>query len=219
MSLWIKVCANTSLADAVLAAEAGADAVGFVFAPSPRQVTVDQVASITPALPSSIEKIGVFVAATFEQIAAAIETAGLTGVQLHFEGGENLPVQLRSRFGPALRILHVLHYAPDASARAASLAENKALDAILIDSRTANLIGGTGITFDWDAAASLFNNAGTKMIAAGGLNPANVAEAIEKLQPWGVDVASGVEATPGRKNPEKVRAFIENARRAEPCTP
>ena len=83
MSLWIKICANTSLADARVAAEAGADAVGFVFAPSPRRVTVEQVAAIVPEFPTEIEKIGVFVGASVDEIAATVETAGLTGVQLH----------------------------------------------------------------------------------------------------------------------------------------
>lgn len=214
MSLWVKVCANTSAADAMLAVEAGADAVGFVFAQSPRQVTVAQVATMIRELPSSVEKIGVFAGSTFEEIALAVEACGLTGVQLHFEGGEDLAGRLRERFGSAIRILHVVHYAADASEKAASLARNKQIDAILVDSRTPAAIGGTGIRFDWDAAASLFGTAGIKMVAAGGLGPANVAEAIEKLRPWGVDVASGVEAAPGRKDPNKVRAFVENARRA-----
>jgi phosphoribosylanthranilate isomerase len=215
MSLWVKICANTSLPDALLAADAGADAVGFVFAPSPRQVTVQQVAAITPSLPSSLEKIGLFVDSTFEEIEAAVQTCGLTGVQLHFEGGEDLPTKLRTRFGQALRILHVVHYTPGASQKAAALAGNKDVDAILVDSRTPTAIGGTGIRFDWDDAASFFRSTGKKMIAAGGLNPSNVGEAISKLQPWGVDVASGVEASPGRKDPQKVRRFIKNARKAE----
>ena len=198
----------------MLAVDAGADAVGFVFAKSPRQVTVEQVATMIPALPVSIEKIGVFAGSTFEEIAVAAQTCGLTGVQLHFEGGEDLAGRLRERFGSALRILHVVHYSADASEKAASLAKNKQIDAILVDSRTPAAIGGTGTRFDWDAAASLFGTAGMKMVAAGGLSPANVAEAIEKLRPWGVDVASGVEAAPGRKDPDKVRAFVENARRA-----
>jgi len=216
MSLWVKVCANTSLADAMLAVEAGADAVGFVFAPSPRQVTMAEVAAIAPALPSSIEKIGVFADSTFEEIAAAVETCGLTGVQLHFEGGEDLAAQLRKRFGAELRILHVLHYAPNVTGKAKALAANKSIDAILVDSRTPTAIGGTGIRFDWDAAPALFRIAGMKMIAAGGLDPANVAEAVSKLNPWGVDAASGVEVIPGRKDPEKVRAFVENSRKAKP---
>lgn len=215
MNLWVKICANTSLTDALLAADAGADAVGFVFAPSPRQVTVQQVAAITPSLPSSLEKIGLFVDSTFEGIEAAVKTCGLTGVQLHFEGGKDLPVKLRTRFGQALRILHVVHYTPGASQKAAALAGAEAVDAILVDSRTPTAIGGTGIPFDWDDAASLFRSTGKKMIAAGGLNPSNVGEAISKLQPWGVDVASGVEASPGRKDPQKVRQFIKNARKAK----
>ena len=214
MSLWVKVCANTSLADTMLAVDAGADAVGFVFSQSPRQVTVQQVAAITPALPSSIEKIGVFVDSSFEAIETAVQTCGLTGVQLHFEGGEGLPAQLRNRFGATLRILKVLHYAPGMKDKAAELASHKNIDAILVDSRTATAVGGTGIRFDWDEAASLFRTAGIKMIAAGGLNPDNVKEAVQKLKPWGVDVASGVEATPGRKDPDKVRAFVLNARRS-----
>jgi len=215
MSLWVKVCANTSLADTMLAVDAGADAVGFVFAPSPRQVTIPQVAAIAPALPSVIEKIGVFVNSSFEEIAAAVQTCGLTGVQLHFEAGGDLPARLRNRFGTALRILQVLHYAPDMTDKAKALAEYKNINAILVDSRTAAASGGTGIRFDWDAAASLFRTAEMKMIAAGGLNPSNVAEALSKLAPWGVDVASGVESTPGHKDPEKVRAFVENARNAK----
>jgi phosphoribosylanthranilate isomerase len=216
MSLWIKVCANTSLADAMLGVDAGADAVGFVFAPSPRQVTVSEVAAIAPALPSAIEKIGVFADSTFEEIAAAVEAGGLTGVQLHFEGGENLPALLRNRFGTALRILHVLHYALDVTDKAKELAANQSVDAILVDSRTPTAMGGTGIRFDWDAAPALFRTAGKNMVVAGGLNPANVGEAVIKLKPWGVDVASGVETRPGSKDPEKVRAFVENARKAKP---
>jgi phosphoribosylanthranilate isomerase len=109
-----------------------------------------------------------------------------------------------------------VHYTPGASKKAAALAANKAIDGILVDSRTPTAIGGTGIRFDWDEASSLFRATGTKMIAAGGLSPSNVDEAIRKLQPWGVDVASGVEASPGRKDPEKVREFIKNARKAIP---
>src|ERR1700736_1334086 len=86
MSLWVKICANTSLADAQLAVDAGADAVGFVFAPSPRKVTLEQVAAIAPHLPAELEKVGIFVDADFDAIAEAIEKCGLTGVQLHSAG-------------------------------------------------------------------------------------------------------------------------------------
>ncbi|HVZ84516.1 MAG TPA: phosphoribosylanthranilate isomerase [Terracidiphilus sp.] len=214
MSLWIKICGNTNLADAQLAAEAGADAVGFVFAPSPRRVTAEQVAAITPHLPAQIEKIGVFVDASFEQIAAAVRTARLTGVQLHSDAGLEVAAALRATFGPSLRILRVVHFGANAAEQAAALTADINIDAILIDSRTATAVGGTGIAFDWQAAAQTLFRGGTKMVAAGGLKPENVAEAIATLHPWGVDVSSGVEVVPGRKDPAKVRAFIANARAA-----
>lgn len=217
MSLWIKICANTSLADAQLAAEAGADAVGFVFAPSSRRVTAKQVAEIIPQLPAAIEKIGVFVDAAFKEIAATVETAGLTGVQLHFGSEPEVSAQLRQRFEAKLRILGVVHFDATAGERAAALARDANIDALLVDSRTAAAVGGTGQTYDWELASkTLFQRSGghKPLIAAGGLNPENVAEALATLRPWGVDVASGVESAPGRKDPEKVRAFIVAARRS-----
>ena len=214
MSLWIKICANTSLADAQVAADAGADAVGFVFAPSPRRVTAEQVAKIVPHLPTTIEKIGVFVDAGFEEIAVTVEAAGLTGVQLHFDAPPALPAQLRERFGAGLRILGVVHFDVRAAEHVAAIADDANVDALLVDSRTATAVGGTGQTYDWDAARRGIFGAGgrMKLVAAGGLTPENVAEAIATLRPWGVDVVSGVELTPGRKDPAKVGDFIANAR-------
>jgi len=213
MSLWIKICANTSLEDALLAAEAGADAVGFVFAPSPRRVTAEQVAEIVPGLPAQIEKIGVFVDAALEQIVSTIRTCGLTGVQLHSQSGPDAPTQLHAVFGPTLRILRVVHFGPEAGQQVRAFTADPDVDAMLVDSRTAAAVGGTGIAFDWaEAAQTVFTNGRARLIAAGGLDPANVAEAIATLRPWGVDVASGVEASPGRKDPAKVRAFIAAAR-------
>jgi phosphoribosylanthranilate isomerase len=213
-SIWIKICANTSLEDALLASEAGADAVGFVFAPSPRRVTAAQVAAITPHLPPELEKIGVFVDAAFDEIFATVRACGLTGVQLHSEAGADLPARLRAQCGGELRILRVVHFSADAADQATAIAADPGIDAILVDSRTATAVGGTGIAFDWAVArATLFTDpARCKLVAAGGLTPSNVAEAIATLRPWGVDVASGVEAAPGRKYPAKVRDFIVNAR-------
>lgn len=212
-NLWIKICGNTSVVDALLAAEAGADAVGFVFAPSPRRVTVGQAATMVTMLPAELEKIGVFVDAGFDEIAAAVEGCGLTGVQLHFEAAPEVAAQLRGRFGSKLRIVRTVHFAGPRP----HLPQDANFDAVLVDSCTEKARGGTGIAFDWSlAATTLFQNAGErKCIAAGGLTPENVAQAIAILQPWGVDVASGVEAAPGRKDAAKVRAFIEHARAAK----
>jgi phosphoribosylanthranilate isomerase len=217
MSVWVKICANTSLEDALLAADAGADAVGFVFAPSPRQVTVAQVAGIAPRLPATVEKIGVFVDSGAREIAETVRACGLTGVQIHSGGGAEVTRELRAEFGPALRILRVVHFGADAAAEAARCANDANVDAVLVDSRTATTVGGTGIAFDWNVASrTVFARGTTKLIAAGGLNPGNVAEAIGKLRPWGVDVASGVEAGLGRKDAAKVQAFVAHARAACP---
>jgi len=213
MSLWVKICANTSLEDALLAAEAGADAVGFVFAPSPRRVTVEQVAAILPGLPGTIEKIGVFVDAPVDSIASAVRACGLTGVQLHSDAGADAPARLRAEFSAGLRILRVVHFGPDAALQAAAYAADTNVDGVLVDSRTATAVGGTGIAFDWnEARRTVFGNGAARLVAAGGLNPGNIAEAIRTLRPWGVDVASGVEAAPGKKDAAKVRAFVANAR-------
>jgi phosphoribosylanthranilate isomerase len=216
MSLWIKICANTSLQDAQLAAELGADALGFVLAPSKRRVTVEQVAAIVPQLPPEVEKIGVFVDAGLDEIAASVESSGLTGVQLHFEAHATLAGQLRNRFGAGLRIVRTVHFASGEPAPLLEAVDSDAnIDSILVDSRTAIATGGTGQPYNWDiAAVTLFQVAEKPMIAAGGLTAENVARAIAVLKPWGVDVASGVEAVPGRKDPAKLRAFIENARTA-----
>jgi phosphoribosylanthranilate isomerase len=216
MSLWIKICGNTSLEDARVAVEAGADAVGFVFAPSPRRVKVDKVAAIAPELPPEVEKIGVFVDAGLEEIVAAVKNCGLTGVQLHFSTVPGLPARLRLRLGPQLRILRAVHAGTEARREAAAIAADPNVDAVLVDSRVGDVVGGTGVPFDWtEARKTVFSDTGKfKLIAAGGLNFNNVAEAIATLQPWGVDVASGVEASPGRKDPGKVRLFVVNARAA-----
>jgi phosphoribosylanthranilate isomerase len=222
MSIWIKICGNTSLEDALLAAEAGADAVGFVFAPSPRRVTAAEVAAITPHLPATVEKIGVFVDATLEEIVSTVQACGLTGVQLHFNADLNLPTRLREQLGPEVRILRVLHFNAESAKQSAVLmnehARNPHVDAVLVDSQTTTAIGGSGIAFDWfEARKSLFQNTATRkrLVAAGGLNPANVAEAIATLCPWGVDVVSGVESAPGSKDIAKVGEFVAHARKRD----
>jgi phosphoribosylanthranilate isomerase len=221
MSIWIKICGNTSLADARLAVDAGADAVGFVFAPSPRQVTAAEAAAIIAHLPPAVEKIGVFVDAKLEDIYSTVRACGLTGVQLHFNAAAALPGKLHERLGPHLRILRVIHFesgSKDAiSSTLTEYAESPHIHAVLIDSRTATTVGGTGIPFDWpEARKTIFSDAGKlKLIAAGGLNPSNVKKAIATLRPWGVDVVSGVEAVPGHKDAKKVQEFVKRARAAQ----
>lgn len=217
--MWIKICANTNQEDAQIAAAAGADAVGFVFAESVRRVTRAQVRAITPHLSASIEKYGVFVDTGFNEIVAAIEECGLTGVQLHSSNDPTLPGKLRERFSAAsgrerLGILKVIHFGGDLDAQLREAHSDATTDAVLIDSRTATLLGGTGRRFDWQAASRSFRGSAShlRMIVAGGLNPENVGEAIDTLRPWGVDVANGVEVAPGKKDPEKIRAFVINAR-------
>jgi len=220
--MWIKICANTNLEDAQLAAETGANALGFVFAESPRRVTAAEVSLITPHIPDSIEKYGVFVNADFEAIVRTIQEAGLTGVQLHTSHDPSLPVKLREHFGPALRILQVIHYTQDLETQFESLRHANAVDAVLVDSRTASAVGGTGTSFDWHSASHSFQDhaSNLRLIAAGGLNPENVTAAIHTLRPWGVDVVTGVEASPGKKDPARIKAFIAAVRiAAEETTP
>jgi phosphoribosylanthranilate isomerase len=223
--MWIKICANTNFEDADLAVQLGADALGFVFAPSARQVTAMQVAAITSRLPESVEKIGIFATSDVDEIAEAIHVARLTGAQLHQEFSAFLVDALAARL-PGLRIIQTSHFnagpstattgadsVDSAGASFRTLREAQNINAVLIDSRTATASGGTGLTFDWTAARQSLEDLVPKpLIVAGGLNAGNVQEAIAVLQPWGVDVASGVEAEPGRKDPQKLADFIRKAR-------
>jgi phosphoribosylanthranilate isomerase len=224
--MWIKICGITSLEDAKAAVEAQADAVGFVFAVSPRCVTPAAVREITRALPSSVEKIGVFVEASADEIVATFEIAGLTGVQLHGEYSpghlSQVRMQMKQHFHPA-RVVQVVHYDGDAAGfarRLQSLTGDSKLDAdetvVLVDTRIAGKLGGTGVPFDWLSAQQVFlRHAGpVHLIAAGGLQPENVRQAIQTMRPWGVDVSSGVESSPGRKDHQRVRRFIRVSRAA-----
>jgi len=135
-------------------------------------------------------------------------------VQLHSGSQDNGAAQLRARFGGSLRILRVIHFGNGAAEQLSAAAGDATIDGVLIDSRTATAVGGTGVAFDWQLArATIFTgDSRLKLIAAGGLTPANVADAIATLNPWGVDVASGVESAPGKKDPIKVREFVAHAR-------
>ncbi len=219
--MWVKICGTTRLEDAQLAIDAGADALGFVFAPSPRQVTTAQVAAITRHLPPEVARFGVFVNPGFEELIAAVEESGLSGVQIHSPSSTALADRIRSRLAHAgaahPSLIGVVHFEQDSHVFAQALAAaHRAFDAILIDSRTSTAEGGTGIPFDWQAAQRVLAEGGKppRLIVAGGLNPQNVSDAIQQLRPWGVDVVTGVEAGPGRKDPDTLRAFVKNARSA-----
>jgi phosphoribosylanthranilate isomerase len=220
--MWIKICGNTTVEDAKLAADCGADAVGFIFAPSPRRVTRAEVNAITPHLPAKLEKYGVFVDAEFDEIVTTVLECGLTGVQLHSTPDAGLAQRLREHFSGMpqrgrLGILRVIHYSVELESQLEKIRQDLAVDAVLIDSRTATQVGGTGISYDWRSAQGSFLRSAPhlRLIAAGGLRPENVADAIATLQPWGVDVASGVEMEPRRKDAARVRAFFAAVRASE----
>jgi phosphoribosylanthranilate isomerase len=221
--MWVKICANTTLEDAASAAELGADAVGFVFARSKRQVTPAQVAAITAELPNAVERIGVFDSHNADEIATAVSSAGLSGVQLHGPYDEPLIDQVRRVLTQDVKIIQALHWSVSAGSDEAADTLAAELDRIsrlgliqrvLVDSKLNGASGGTGVSFDWTNAQQVFAYAQPRLqlILAGGLKPENVAEAIAKLHPWGVDVASGVEAEVGRKDPDRLARFIQTVR-------
>jgi phosphoribosylanthranilate isomerase len=234
---WVKICGTTNLEDALLAVEAGADAVGFVFyEKSPRYVSIETVREIVAGLPEDVEKIGVFVVNDGDPIGALLH-AGLTGTQTYFlPGGKPTPGAAKavemSLLPPRYRSLVALPMnllAQDRSGvehAAADFANwDKKIppefnrpgifDTFVLDSGNLQQPGGTGKTFDWEKAAPIaegMRQGGIKLVVAGGLTPQNVGDAIEILKPWGVDVVSGVEASPGKKDPGKVRAFVKAVR-------
>jgi phosphoribosylanthranilate isomerase len=218
---WIKVCGTTNLEDALVAVEAGADALGFVFyEKSPRNVTVEAAREIVEKLPKNVEKVGVFVDLQSERIREIVLKVGLTAVQLH---GKRSTESVWKDQRPAAECVGVskliLMIHGDALKNGGFLISQHAHDkifAVLLDSRS-NGAGGTGTTFDWEATRGVVQSVSllVPVIVAGGLTPVNVSEAMRLFQPFGVDVASGVETRPGKKDPEKVRAFVKAVRAAD----
>jgi phosphoribosylanthranilate isomerase len=215
--MFVKICANTNLEDALLAEELGADAVGFVFAESKRKVNAEQVAAITRELPESVAKVGVFTSTDADEILQTAKAAGLTAVQLHSDFDSNLVDEIVAGSGGRMRVLQVIDVPEDASMADLESALHATLlhpsiEAALLDASHGGTSGGTGKTFDWDATAAMVrrvaNETGGRVIVAGGLRAGNVSDAISAFQPWGVDVASGVEATPGKKDAAKLREFL-----------
>ena len=223
----IKICGITNLEDAKLAVEAGADAVGFVFyEKSPRYVSPESAREIAAELPDTIDKVGVFVGEPPERFAEIANRVALTAIQWHVtldtlaarSGGSELRAVSASQSHKRYLAIPAAWFLGEGGVRA-DLASFTAMppglfNAIFLDSDTAQQPGGTGKTFDWQQAASLVADfsKSCNVVVAGGLVPGNVAEAIRILKPWGVDVSSGVESSPGKKDPERVRAFIRAVR-------
>jgi phosphoribosylanthranilate isomerase len=199
--VFVKICGITSEEDALLAVAMGADALGFVFAPSTRQISSTLAADIVKRLPTEILTVGVFRDEAPQRVVDIAHGTGLHGVQLH---GHESPAQSRW-VRERVRFLIQGFAAGDPTLRRA--AEHGA-DAVLVDAPTP----GSGEVFDWSLTEDVPD--GTRLIIAGGLTPENVASAIARVRPWGVDVSTGVEESPGRKDPRKLRAFVAEARAA-----
>ncbi len=201
--MFVKICGITNEDDALFAVAMGADAVGFVFAPSPRQIAAQQVYDITRRLPPEVLTVGVFRDELPARVIDIALRAGVKAVQLH---GRETPEQTAEVAGSIRWVIKAF----SATAPELRRADRYGTDLVLVDAPSP----GSGKVFDWSLASDV--PAGLRMILAGGLDPDNVADAIAVAEPWGVDVSSGVEASPGTKDPTKVRRFIANARAAAP---
>lgn len=205
----------TNLDDALVAVDAGADAVGFVFYDkSPRCVTIETAHEICAGLPATIEKIGVFVNEQEDLIGSVVDATGMTGVQLHGDDEDPRVADLLAARRPQVGVLAAVSMNRPNPQGWAMMWHPDSVRAFLVDSGTSSKHGGTGNAFDWEAAVPVLNDIKRlgRVIAAGGLTSENVARASEILTPWGVDVVSGVEAKPGKKDPGKVRAFVHAVR-------
>lgn len=200
--MFVKICGITNEEDALLAVAMGTDAIGFVFAPSKRQIAYQQVRDIARRLPPEVLTFGVFRDELPSRVVEIIGQAGLRGAQLH---GRETPDQTQW-VKERVPVVFKAFAAGDPSIAKADL---YGADAILID----GMNPGSGEVYDWALAADAPGS--QRLVLAGGLTPENVASAIRRVHPWGVDVSSGVEESPGRKDPRKLRAFIASVRSTE----
>ena len=218
---WVKICATTNMRDAQTSVAAGANALGFIFAPSTRRIDVVTAAEIIAGLPVGIEKIGVFVNETPEGVARIAAQVGLTGVQLHGDEPAAHLTECRQKLGgrKLIKTLQARGLLATGSVEALQvyLDAREEIDAILLDSGVPSRRGGTGVPFDWEAALPLVQRIKTVLpvIIAGGLTAENVNQAICMFEPWGVDVVSGVERETGKKDEAKLQTFVAAARQAE----
>jgi phosphoribosylanthranilate isomerase len=199
--LFVKICGVTSEADALLCVSLGASAVGFIFAPSPRQIPVQTAADIVKRLPEHVLTVGVFRNEAPQRVVEAVHTAGLGAAQLHGQETAEDTQWVRARVPTVIKAFR-------AGERAIARFEDFGADYLMVDGDNP----GSGQVFDWRLAEGVTDH--HRLIVSGGLRPDNVADAVVHLRPGGVDVSTGVESAPGRKDPMLVRAFITNARRA-----
>jgi phosphoribosylanthranilate isomerase len=201
--VFVKICGITTEEDALLAVAMGADAVGFVFSPSDRQIAPARAADIAKRLPPEVLTVGVFRDESPERVVQITLRSGLRAAQLH---GHESAEDTRAVAAQVPVVIKAFPAGHDGLKRV----DDYGADAVLIDS----VAPGSGIVFDWALAEGAPSN--RRVILAGGLTPENVADGISRVRPWGVDVSTGVESEPGRKDPRKVQAFINAARAAEP---
>ena len=197
----VKICGITNLEDALLAIDLGAHAIGFVFAPSPRRVDPSVARKIIEEVPPLVNFVGVFVNESGERVREIASFCGLDSLQFHGQEPPSYCQELR----PLFRVIKSFRIKNLESLKAFGLYR---VDAVLLDTYSKEAMGGTGKTFNWEIAkeAQKFR---MPLILSGGLNPANVTEAINSVKPYAVDVSSGVELSPGKKDPDKIKAFFE----------
>jgi len=206
MAVKVKICGITNLPDGLAAAEAGADALGFLFYDqSPRCISVEAAAALVPQLPPFVLKVGVFVNAPDDLVVRAIRQCGLNLLQFHGDESPEYCLQFGLMSVKAFRV-------QDAASLQALPTYHT--DAWLLDTYSPDKPGGTGDTFNWELALEA-QRWGRPIFLAGGLTPENVAEVVRRVRPYGVDVSTGVEAAPGRKDHAKVKAFIQAAKAVE----
>jgi phosphoribosylanthranilate isomerase len=199
MTVRIKICGITNEEDALAAAHLGADALGFIFAPSPRRILVERAREIIKVLPPLVQTVGVFVNEDPEKVLSTAAACGLDILQLH--GSES--VDYCSSFDR--RVIKAVRLQSRDELKNLSKYVN-VVDALLLDTYVPDKLGGTGITFDWKLAVEARRYG--RIVLAGGLNPENVAAAISMVKPYAVDASSGLEQSPGVKDHEKMAQFI-----------
>ena len=202
--VYAKVCGITTPKDGAFAAESGADAIGLVFAESPRRISVKEAKEIASALPEGILKVGVFVDAEPAEVLRIAREVGLDYVQLH---GDESPEEVAAVRKGGLKVMKALRVR---GADSLASIDDYGADLFLLDAWSEKARGGTGERFDWGMAKSIRGR--DNIVVAGGLGPENVREAVEFFEPYGVDASSSLEDEPGRKNGERVRRFVLAAR-------